>query len=153
MKRTSRILRGAGWLCRDRGRGRAYLLAVAAGLLAAVGVPGVAQSAAVTGSSSGLTWTKQHPAAHPSARSGAAVAYDAATGTVVLFGGAGSQGVLGDTWVWDGSTWAKQHPAASPPARSDTAMAYDAATGTVVLFGGFKPASPALGSTWIWGSS
>jgi hypothetical protein len=48
----------------------------------------------------GTTWTKQQPAAHPSARDVAAVA-DAATGTVVLFGGGSPDGgVFGDTWTW-----------------------------------------------------
>jgi hypothetical protein len=28
------------------------------------------------------------------------MAYDEATGTVVLFGRGGRHGVLGDTWVW-----------------------------------------------------
>ncbi len=63
------------------------------------------------------------------------MAYDAATGTVVLFGGGGRRPV-GDTWTWDGTTWTQQHPATSPPVRCGTSMAYDAATGTVVLFGG-----------------
>jgi hypothetical protein len=35
----------------------------------------------------GTTWTEQAPAHHPSARSGGAMVYDAATGNVVLFGG------------------------------------------------------------------
>ena len=49
----------------------------------------------------GTTWTKQHPAVHPSARDYAAMADDVATGTVVLFGGGASDGgVLGDTWTW-----------------------------------------------------
>ena len=83
----------------------------------------------------------------PSARSGAAMAYDAATGTVVLFGGVkDSGGTLADTWTWDGTTWTQQHPATSPPARYDAAMAYDAATGTVVLFGG-GGAAPACSVT------
>ena len=64
------------------------------------------------------------------------MAYDAATGTVVLFGGDGSSGDLGDTWTWNGTTWTEQTPATSPPARESATMAYDAATGTVVLFGG-----------------
>ena len=59
----------------------------------------------------GSTWTRQHPAAHPPAFGGF-MAYDAATGTVVLlsdqFGGGG-------TWTWDGSTWTQQHPVTSPP--------------------------------------
>jgi hypothetical protein len=64
------------------------------------------------------------------------MAYDAATRTVVLFGGQGPHGVLGDTWTWDGTTWTQQRLAAHPPARSYAAMAYDPAPGTVVLFGG-----------------
>ena len=114
-----------------------YYLAVGAGVLAAVGGPGGWQPAGLVTSSAVLTWAKQHPATHPSARAAASMAYDAATGTVVLFGGQDNAGrFLGDTWVWNGTTWTRQHPATSPPARSDTSMAYDAATGTVVLFGG-----------------
>jgi hypothetical protein len=87
------------------------------------------------------------------------MASDAATSTIVLFGGSGSgtggQGstILGDTWTGDGSTWTKQAPATSPPVRDEAAMAYDAATSTVVLFGGRgSPApSPPLGDTWTWG--
>jgi hypothetical protein len=50
----------------------------------------------------GTTWTKRHPAASPSARQGAAMAYDAATGAVVLFGGVapGAGSVDDDTWTW-----------------------------------------------------
>ena len=33
------------------------------------------------------------------------MAYDAADGTLVLFGGEGRSGSLGDTWTWDGSAW------------------------------------------------
>src|ERR1700690_1136286 len=75
--------------------------------------------------------------------------YDAATGTVVLFGGLGGKRYLGDTWTWDGTTWTQQHPAAHPVPRELPAMAYDAATGTVVLFGGDK-VSTVLGDTWTW---
>ena len=79
------------------------------------------------------------------------MAYDAATGTVVLFGGdVGVHHFLGDTWTWDGSTWTKQAPKTSPPARHSASMAYDAATGTVVLFGG--QGGVFLGDTWTWGS-
>jgi hypothetical protein len=49
------------------------------------------------------TWTKQAPAAHPSARQSASMAYDAATGNIVLFGGSGHSGWFSDTWTWGGS--------------------------------------------------
>jgi hypothetical protein len=79
------------------------------------------------------------------------MAYDAATGTIVLFGGEGPHGVLSGTWTWDGSTWTRQAPATHPSAREDAAMAYDAATHTIVLFGGSIGAD--VGDTWTWNSS
>ena len=51
----------------------------------------------------GSTWAKQAPASSPPARADAAMAYDAATGNVVLFGGVGLAGdsvPFGDTWTW-----------------------------------------------------
>jgi surface antigen len=102
----------------------------------------------------GSTWAKQHPATSPSTRKQASMAYDQATGTVVLFGGINSDGLkeYGDTWTWDGSTWAKQHPATSPPTRYSASMAYHAATGTVVLFGGVdSDATGVTEDTWTWG--
>jgi hypothetical protein len=81
------------------------------------------------------------------------MAYDAATGNVVLFGGGTSCcNTFGDTWTWDGSTWTKQAPASSPSARYGAAMAYDAATGNVVLFGGHDK-NGLLSDTWTWDGS
>jgi streptogramin lyase len=104
----------------------------------------------------GTTWTEEFPATSPPAREGATMAYNAATGDVVLFGGVvGSSGVLNDTWVWNGSTWTEEFPAASPPARTAATMAYDAATGNVVLFGGISSSlgTPYLNDTWVWNGS
>ncbi len=84
---------------------------------------------------------------HPPARYRAAMAYDAATGTIVMFGGYGTRR-LGGTWTWDGSTWTKQAPATSPTAREGESMAYDAATGTIVMFGGNGTRGNYLGDTW-----
>jgi len=80
------------------------------------------------------------------------MAYDAATGTVVLFGGrAGGFTAFNDTWTWDGRTWTKRAPAASPSPRKGAVMAYDAATGTVVLFGGLnKAGGRAFNDTFTW---
>jgi hypothetical protein len=50
-----------------------------------------------------LNWVKQDPATHPPARRQAMMAYDAATGTVVLFGGEESPTAITDvhdTWTW-----------------------------------------------------
>jgi galactose oxidase-like protein len=97
-------------------------------------------------------FAEQSPAVSPPARFGAAMAYDAATRTVVLFGGVTRSGVVGSTWTWNGSTWTQQSPASSPPARELAAMTYDVATGTVVLFGG-NGRHFHLADTWTWNGS
>jgi hypothetical protein len=104
------------------------------------------------------TWVERTPPSDPlAARHGHAMAYDAARGRVVLFGGAfGSTGFLADTWEWDGSSWIERTPATSPPARGFHAMVYDSARARVVLFGGRGPAgNPAgnLADTWEWDGS
>src|SRR6267378_1934972 len=104
-------------------------------------------------------WFQLNPVSSPPPRGGPGMAYDAATGTVVLFGGSldgdfgGTSGTdYNDTWIWDGTTWTQLFPTVSPPARRfDTqGMAYDARTGTVVLFGGITATQTVLGDTWTW---
>jgi RHS repeat-associated protein len=87
----------------------------------------------------GTNWTKLTPATQPSARWGARMAYDSATGFTYLFGGYNGTTYQNDTWKWDGTTWTLLSPTTKPSIRLDGAMAYDAATSTVVLFGGSKP--------------
>jgi hypothetical protein len=100
-----------------------------------------------------LTWGELSPPASPSARSQSAMAYDASTGDMVLFGGEDASGnPLGDTWTWNGTTWAEQNPPTSPTARSGASLAYDPATGDIVLFGG-DGANGLLSDTWTWNGS
>jgi len=134
-------------------------LAAAVAVFAVFSVLGAFAPAVQASAFAVSTWTKQAPASSPLARYGEAMAYDAATGTTVLFGGFGSSGVLGDTWTWDGSTWTwdgstwtKQAPASHPTARYDTDSTYDAASGSVVLFGGIGN-NGVPGDTWTWGPS
>ena len=54
-------------------------------------------------------------AGQPPARTGAAMAYDATDGTVVLYGGQDRSRTLNDTWIWGGSGWSQAHPVTSPP--------------------------------------
>lgn len=51
-------------------------------------------------------WRKASSLAHPPGLNGASMAYDAATGQVVLFGGATTRSLSDQTWVWDGTNWA-----------------------------------------------
>ena len=76
------------------------------------------------------------------------MAYDAATGTVILFGGGGFNGFFGDTWSWNGTTWTEK-ATGGPPARNDASMADDPATSTVILFGG-NIGCCSLQDTWSW---
>ena len=65
----------------------------------------------------------------------ASMAYDPATGDMVLFGGYGPAA----PWPTPGPGTAPPGPSSrrpSPPARGDASMAYDPATGQLVLFGG-----------------
>jgi hypothetical protein len=102
----------------------------------------------------GTDWTQQLPASSPPAGYGTSMAYDGASGSVVLFGG--EDGVVddSDTWTWDGTNWTLLAPAASPSPRYASAISYDAARGTIVLFGGVDLATSALlGDTWTWDGS
>lgn len=70
-----------------------------------------------------------------------AIAYDAARGTIVVFGVLASDETISQTWLWDGASWSMV-AGTQPPARSDAAMAFDAKRGRVVLFGGY-------GADWL----
>lgn len=93
-------------------------------------------------------WAQRDPANHPSARYGHALAYDAARGVTVLFGGYDNNGTLNDTWEWDGEDWVQRTPSNSPSQRYTHAMAYDSARGVAVLYGGYSGGF--LDDTWEW---
>ncbi|MFZ5439653.1 MAG: hypothetical protein ACOZQL_06575 [Myxococcota bacterium] len=78
-----------------------------------------------------------------------AMAFDAARGQTVLFGGQVASNEAGDTWVWDGTSWTQRTPADAPSPRALHAMAYDSLRQRVVLFGGTGANLP-FGDTWEW---
>ena len=86
-------------------------------------------------------------------RYSAGMAYDANDGYMVLFGGMGSSGVLGDTWICQKGTWTNLQfpPGASPSARYNFSMVYDSVDGYVLLNGGMIQSGgqtgPMVGST------
>ena len=102
----------------------------------------------------GTTWTDQIPtsASTPAPRINTTMAYDAARGETVLFGGYDGSGVRADTWTFDGTAWTQEAPANSPPARDSAMMAYDASTQQVVLYGGWSSPNH-LSDTWTWNGS
>ncbi|MFZ2114308.1 MAG: hypothetical protein WAU77_11350 [Solirubrobacteraceae bacterium] len=104
-----------------------------------------------------FTSTDLSVAATPPARQGAAMAYDAATGQLVMFGGYGAQssssqtGELSDTWTWDGSSW--HEVAASGPDGGSASMVYDAASRQLLLVQTTPNSSGNLSDTWLWSGS
>lgn len=112
-------------------------------------------------------------ASAPPARWGAAITYDVATKTLIMFGGCGATCPLGDTWAFGISSlvnkyWFAPLMGTSPPARFDAVLADQPPGNNPVLEGGvgangrvlggpgyvlFPPASPRLSWGWLTGSS
>lgn len=85
----------------------------------------------------GNDWIEAQPEHNPSARYGAAAAFDDKRGVTVLFGGTGQDGVFyGDTWEWNGKDWLQITPVQSPPARQAPIMYYDPLRESVIIYGG-----------------
>ncbi len=77
----------------------------------------------------------------PAGREGSALAFDPATGELVLFGGSGVKGdpakPFGDLWSYDGYGWRERKLPATPSARLRAHLYFDSARKGLVLEGGF----------------
>jgi hypothetical protein len=111
------------------------------------------------GSSASTGWTALSPAGSPPGlAAGGAMAYDAADGYLVLFGGCAS----GDfwfstctpsnaTWVYQNNSWSQLTTSPTPPARFYASLAWDGSEGDLVLFGGNGSATTGfLNDTWTF---
>ena len=94
-------------------------------------------------------WAKALSAAAPTARSDFALAYDGATGEVVLFGGdafgasSATGGVTADTWTWDSSGWTLRGGATPTPIPSPSGTASPVASPvTLPSLPAVPPATP-----------
>jgi len=94
--------------------------------------------------------TPEFSAPQPSARVSPGLAFDAASGYSIYFGGLTQYGANGETWGYANQEWTQIFPTTSPSPRSFPAMAYDAKDGYVVLFGGRNSTGGALHDTWIF---
>jgi hypothetical protein len=95
----------------------------------------------------GSTWVRRRPPVAPEARDGMGMAWDAALGAVVLFGGTDVESAWhDDTWAWDGSAWLRLDPGRHPSARSDLGMV--SYGGRPLLFGGVAFFDAFRGDTW-----
>ena len=131
--------------CTDRAiRLRSAIGLLTSLLLSLVGPVGVSQ---VVAADLQPVWN-QVSTSGPAASTGTTMAFDEATGQMLLFGGNGSGGNSNETWQWDGANWHKLTPSTSPSVRTNASMAYDPATGQLILFGG--KGTDYLGDTWVW---
>jgi hypothetical protein len=98
----------------------------------------------------GLNWKKITTEHTPPARFWHGMAYDAARGKVVLFGGwqTDNGNALSDTWEYDGKDWTLIQTA-KPGARGyGPGMVYDSCRKKVVLFGGASSSGQYFNDTW-----
>lgn len=99
------------------------------------------------------SWSQVTTANSPPARHLHAMAYDAARGVTIVYGGADANGVaLGDTWEYDGSNWTQVAPLGSPAGRIGARFASDAAGGSAILYGG-SPSTTATNATWRYATT
>ncbi len=79
------------------------------------------------------TWRDMNPGTRPSPRGAHAMAYDAESDRVILFGGE-----IPETWAYDfnANTWTNMSPVVQPAAWYLVDMAYDVESDRIVLFGG-----------------
>jgi hypothetical protein len=96
----------------------------------------------------GASWA-QRMVSGPPARHQCAMAFDAARGVCVLFGGDPdfAQPLFGDTWEWNGTAWTNV-TTAGPSARKQHAMTYDPVTQKVLLLGGQDGAGAISNDLW-----
>jgi hypothetical protein len=74
-----------------------------------------------------------------------ALAYDAASSEVVLFGGLGAN----STWIYHGGAWSSVSTSSAPPGGAGLTMAYDPAIGAVVLFSQYGATWTFANGTWV----
>jgi hypothetical protein len=84
-------------------------------------------------------WRQVSTATLPSPRESGAMAYDANTGRMVLYGGQWNEKKLrlNDTWEFYSGDWHPVYPATKPNGKVYVNMVYDSTRNRIVLFGGF----------------
>lgn len=93
----------------------------------------------------GKSWKKISEGT-PSARSGAAIAYDEKLKRVILFGGGIRSGGADETWEWDGKRWQEIKSAKTEP-RYNSTMVYNKSRQKIIRFGGWD-GTKRVGETW-----
>lgn len=103
-----------------------------------------------------FAWSITWGGGHPGDRIDHAMAFDAARGQTVMFGGSSGAITYGDTWTFQTTAppygWT-QLGVAGPTPRTGHAMVYDANRQVVVMFGGMLIGGVPSDETWEWNGS
>jgi Tfp pilus assembly protein PilV len=92
-------------------------------------------------------WKQVTGSESPTARYATAMAYDAKSGRVILFGGKTTLSYLDDVWAFDGARWTRLNPATRPSARRHHLMA--SVSQGVLLVGGDGDRAN-FADAWTW---
>jgi hypothetical protein len=112
------------------------------------------QGANDTWAFSGSSWLQLHPAVSPPPLVSASMAYDAATDTLILFGGwvcpYGScfSQLSNETWEFHAGVWTHLSLAVSPSPRAGAAIVYDPSYNGLILVGGEAQRSSSNGTVY-----
>jgi putative cell wall-binding protein len=143
---------------------RTFAISAAVALVTGISTLASVAAGSAQAASAAPIWSTANPQHSPPIDS-SAVAFDGATGQLVLFGTSfNAAGCPPDiTRTWDGGNWADHQQVNAPDDRVSPTMGYDAATKQVVMFGGTAQgcgAPPgqggslaAIADTWTWNGS
>ena len=106
----------------------------------------------------GKVWAQVAADTRPPARSDAALAFDPARKSLILYGGSTNNGTSSDTWEWTPAKgWTQLSPVTSPISLSGHGMVTDTTRNKILLFGGYSysyvdpyPKSPMSSDVWEW---
>jgi hypothetical protein len=99
----------------------------------------------------GASWTNITPVNSPPVGFWASMTYDAATSSVILFGGENTTSQYSnDTWSFHAGVWTQLLPTVLPSARHGQEMVYDATDSEIVMFGGLN-STVYVNDTWTYG--
>ncbi|MCI4367991.1 MAG: PKD domain-containing protein [Thermoplasmata archaeon] len=98
----------------------------------------------------GGTWINITFGSSPSPRRECGFAWDAASRSLVLFGGSGDYGLLNETWSFSSGLWQNETGPLAPSPRTFPLLSNDSADGYLVLFGGVGSDPVPFNDTWVF---
>jgi len=112
-------------------------------------LPALALGVLAAAASGQSVWTEVFPSVRPSKRHSHAMAFDAARGVVVMYGGSYGSTYRADTWTWNGTTWQQAVTTGGPGDKALATMVWHPERNQVLLVGGRSRLGFVM-DTWAW---